>query len=248
MTVYVEGPGKITSIGVDGAKGNRPLNALDGATLVVRNLEVETEQNDGGSCIFSENGNLDLENVTINAHNFAIGANGGTLIAKNCNITSDSNNHEGAFSYTVSVATGCQAVLEGCTVTGIQGGVTVQGEGAVVTIKNGVYSTIAHPLYGENVAFYPVYATDKGLAIIEGGDFIGVKNWSGGVLTEGTSCLVAGDNDFHMPDGNFIIKGGRFSGKAYNHTEKKLSNLPEGYEYRPISVGSLIWEVKAIGQ
>ena len=247
VTVYVEGPGKITSIGVDGAKGNRPLNAYDGATLVVRNLEVETEQNNGGSCIYSGNGNLDLENVTINAHNFAIGATGGTLIAKNCNITSDSNNREGAFSYTVSVDTGCQAVLEGCTVTGIQGGVTVQGEGSVVTIKNGIYSTVNHPVYGQ-VAFYPVYATDKGLAIIEGGDFIGATNRAPGILSEGTSSLVAGDNDVDMPDGNFIIKGGRFSGKAYNTTEKKLCDLPEGYEYRPISVGSLIWEVKAIGQ
>lgn len=248
VTVYVEGPGKITSIGVEGATGNRPLNAFDGATLVVRNLEIETEQNNGGSCIFSENGNLDLENVTINCHNFAVGANGGTLIAKNCNINSDSNNREGAFSYTLSVGSGCQAVLEGGTLTGIQGGIAVQGEGSVVTIKGGVYSTVAHPQYGENVAFYPVYATDKGVAIIEGGDFIGAKNWVPNILTEGTSCLVAGDNDVNMPDGNFIIKGGRFSGKAYNTTEKKLCNLPEGYEYRPISVGSLIWEVKAIGQ
>lgn len=100
---------------------------------------------------------------------------------------------------------------------------TVQGEGAVVTIKNGVYSTIAHPQYGENIAFYPVYATDKGLAIIEGGDFIGVKNWSGGVLTEGTSCLVAGDNDVHMPDGNFIIKGGDVSQAKPTTTQRRNS-------------------------
>ena len=243
---YVEGPGKITSIGVAGATGNRPLNAYDGATLVVRNLELETEQNNGGSVIFSQDGNLDLEGVTINCHNFAVGADGGTLKAKDCIINSDSNNREGAFSYTLSVATGCQAVLEDVQLTGIQGGVTVQGEGAVCTIKSGTYKTVAHPQYGENVAFYPVYATDNGVAIIEGGDFTGVKNWSGGVMTEGTSALVAGDNDVNMPDGNFIIKGGRFSGKAYNHTTKALCALPEGYVYKALEgQGDLIWEVVA---
>ena len=243
---YVEGPGKITSIGVAGATGNRPLNAYDGATLVVRNLELETEQNNGGSVIFSQDGNLDLEGVTINCHHFAVGANGGTLKAKDCIINSDSNNREGAFSYTLSVATGCQAVLEDVEVTGIQGGVTVQGEGAVCTIKSGTYKTVAHPQYGENIAFYPVYATDNGVAIIEGGDFTGVKNWSGGILTEGTSALVAGDNDVNMPDGNFIIKGGRFSGKAYNHTTKALCALPEGYVYKALEgQGDLIWEVVA---
>lgn len=63
-------PGKITSVGVTGGTGNRPLNVFDGATLVVRNLELETEQNNGGSVIFSEGGNIDIEKVTINCHHF----------------------------------------------------------------------------------------------------------------------------------------------------------------------------------
>lgn len=61
----VKGPGKITSIGIGGT-GNRPLNVSDGATLIVTNLEIETEQNNGGSGILSENGNLDLTNVKMN--------------------------------------------------------------------------------------------------------------------------------------------------------------------------------------
>lgn len=240
---YVEGPGKITSIGVAGATGNRPLNAYDGGTLVVRNVEIETEQNNGGSVIFSENGNLDLANVTVNCHNFAIGANGGTLKMKDCIINSDSNNREGSFSYTVSVATGCKAVIEGGEINGIQGGLTVQGEGAECIVKGGTYTTKNHPQYG-NIAFYPVYATDKGVAIIEGGDFIGANDWSPNKIAEGTSALVAGDNDVHMPDGNFVIKGGRFSGKAYNHVSKKLCDLPKGYSYKAIEgAGDLKWEV-----
>lgn len=185
---YVEGPGKITSVGVTGGTGNRPLNVFDGATLVVRNLELETEQNNGGSVIFSEGGNIDIEKVTINCHHFGIGANGGSLVAKDCVINSDSNNREGAFSYTVAVNSGCQAVLENTEVNGIQGGIAVDGEGSVCVIKSGTYATHAHPVYGENVAFYPVYTSNYGLAVIEGGDFIGVKNWKSSLLTEGTSA------------------------------------------------------------
>lgn len=180
-------------------------------------------------------------------HNFAVGANGGTFKAKNCSFNSDSNNREGAFSYTLSIATGCKAVIEGGSVTGIQGGIAVQGKGAECVIKGGVFSTVAHPEYGENVAFYPVYATDYGLAIIEGGDFIGVKNWVPNILGEDeTSCLVAGDNDVKMPDGNFRILGGRFSGRAYNTTTKALCDLPQGYVYKAIEGdGALRWEVVA---
>lgn len=213
---YVEGPGKITSVGVTGGTGNRPLNVFDGATLVVRNLELETEQNNGGSVIFSEGGNIDIEKVTINCHHFGIGANGGSLVAKDCVINSDSNNREGAFSYTVAVNSGCQAVLENTEVNGIQGGIAVDGEGSVCVIKSGTYATHAHPVYGENVAFYPVYTSNYGLAVIEGGDFIGVKNWKSSLLTEGTSCVVASNNDIPgNPVGKLEIKGGRFSGKPY---------------------------------
>lgn len=239
----VTGSGTVTSKGVQDAKGNRPLNSYDGATLVVRNITVETEQNNGGSSIFSQNGNIELEKVTINSHNFAIGANGGALKVKDCVINSDSNNREGAFSYTLSVASGCKAVIENTQVTGIQGAVTVQGEGSECIIKSGTYRTVNHEQYGE-IAFYAVYVTDKGVAIIEGGDFSSPTDRSPNKIAEGNSALVAGDNDVDMPDGNFIIKGGRFSGKAYNHVKNALCELPDGYEYRALTdAGDYKWEV-----
>ncbi|MDE5976214.1 MAG: hypothetical protein K2G69_06675, partial [Muribaculaceae bacterium] len=225
VTVDGEGIGKISSVGFP--TGSRPLNVYDGATLIVKNIEVETEQNNGGSAIYSVDGNLELENVTINCHHFAIGASGGTFKAKDCIFNSDSNNKEGAYSYTVDVAKGCVAELDNCEVNGIQGGISVGNENSVVTINSGTYTTRSHEGYVDQTAFYPVYIFDKGLAIINGGDFI-----SGCEYT-----IFNGNNDvpeFYTWGNGACLKGGRYNKGTIDQNSKLSYPAAEGFEWVPI--------------
>lgn len=131
--------------------------------------------------------------------------------------TSSSQNGTGNWAYAMRIL-GSTAVLEDCEVKGIQGGVSVEGGNLVCTIKSGKYYTVNTP--GKNDAFYPVYVTNAANVIIEGGEFIGARSLSN--LCEGTSAVVVGDNDTHMPVGFVTIKGGKFSGKAYNHVTNSV--------------------------
>ncbi len=234
---YVNGGGTITSEGVADARGNRPLNVYDGATLIVKDVTVITEQNNGGSAIYSEYGNLDLENVTIKCHNFAIGATGGTLKVEKCDIYSDSNNKEGAWSYAVDVWYGCVATFDETTVTGIQGGISVGGEGSIVTINGGVYQTIV--VEGKGDAFYPVYIYDKGVVIVNRGDFISGHSQKYTVFN--------GNND--VPEqyawGNgCVLRGGRYNGPTIDQASQLAYPADEGYEWKAIEGDPVFkWEV-----
>lgn len=221
---YVEGSGKITSVGVEGATGNRPLNVYNGATLIVKNISIETEQNNGGSVIYSEDGNIDLENVTINCHNFAIGASGGTLKVKNCNITSDSNNMEGAWSYTINVSQGCVATIDESTVTGIQGGISVGNEGSIATINGGTYQTVK--IDGKGTPHYPVYIFDKGVVVVNSGNFISAHSMN--------YTIYNGNND--VPEqytwGNGCeLKGGLYNGPTLNQENQTAYPAAKGYKW-----------------
>ncbi len=222
VTVDGEGVGKITSVGF--ATGSRPLNVFDDAILIVKNIEIETEQNNGGSAIYSLDGNLELENVTVNCHHFAVAATGGTLKAKDCVFNSDSNNREGTWSYTIDVAAGCKAELDNCEVNGVQGGISVGNENSVVTINSGTYTTKSLKEFTGQTAFYPVYIFDKGLAIINGGDFI-----SGCEYT-----IFNGNNDvpeFYVWGNGACLQGGRYNKGTINQASHLTYPAAEGYEW-----------------
>ena len=235
----VMGPGSITSEGLTGATGNRPLNAYDGGTLIVKNLNLSTEQNNGGSVIYSEYGNLDLENVKIDCHNFAIGATGGTLKANNCVFNSDSNNKEGAYSYTVNVISGCKAVLDNVEVNGIQGGVAVGNEGTLCIINSGKYTTHSHPDYPNvQTAFYPVYIFDHGVVEVNGGEFISGCNFT----------IFNGNND--VPSlydyGNGAnLKGGKYNKGTINQESKLAYPAAKGYKWVEIT-GDDVFKYKVV--
>ncbi|MDO4335988.1 MAG: hypothetical protein Q4C37_09215 [Bacteroidales bacterium] len=225
VTVDGEGVGKITSVGF--ATASRPLNVYDDATLIVKNISVETEQNNGGSAIYSEGGNIELESVTVDCHNFAVAANGGTLKAKKCIFNSDSNNKIGAHSYTIDVTKGCVAELNDCEVNGIQGGISVGNENSIVTINGGTYTTRPLEGYTDQTAFYPVYIFDKGVAVINSGDFI-----SGCEYT-----IFNGNND--VPElytwGNgACLKGGRYNKGTIDQENKLAYPAAEGYKWEAI--------------
>lgn len=220
----VNGSGTIEAIG---AMGSRPLNVYDGATLTVTGVNVNSNQNNGGSTIYSLNGNLILENMkSLKNSNFAIGANGGTLSMKNCDIASDSSNKAGAWSYTVSVAEGCQAVFDNVNVTGIQGGVTVDGTGSLLTIKSGTYTTHQLDGFTGGTAFYPVYVCNDGALIIEGGEFISGCGYT----------IYDGDNDINKPFADYItIKGGKFNKPTYSQKTRTEIPAADGYQWKNIN-------------
>ena len=238
--VVVEGPGKITSTGAD---GNNALNVTNGATLVVNNLTVETEKNDGGASIYSEGGNLELNNVNVKASNWTVGAYGGTLKAENCNFTSDSNNKEGSYTYTLCARNGCKAELDNCNVTGIQGGINAQGEGSELTVRGGTYKTVAlKDKDGKDIAgtaWHAAYASGKGVIKIYGGNF------STPVGQYGKAVFDGNEDDADYPLGHVELYGGKFSDKGgTNGTETPKPQT--GYKWQQITGDEVYkWEVVA---
>ena len=140
--------------------------------------------------------------------------------------STSSNKYDSHFAYNMRLRG--SITLTNIEVKGIQGGVSVETAYSTAVINGGKYYTVNSE--GRTDAFYPVYITDAATVIINDGEFCGANNW-GGNLTEGTSCIVTGDNDVNKPSGFMQIKGGKFSGKAYNHKTKTQVALPDGYEY-----------------
>ena len=58
----IEGSGTIVAVG---ANGSRSLNVYDGATLTVKGVTVNATQNNGGSAIYSDGGNLVLKGMKV---------------------------------------------------------------------------------------------------------------------------------------------------------------------------------------
>ena len=137
---------------------------------------------------------------------------------------------------------GSKVRIDNCEVKGIQGGMSIESCQDAV-ISGGKYYTVNTP--GAKDAFYPVYITNGAKVTITGGEFSAANDWSGG-MAEGTSAVVSGDNDAGRPSGSVILKGGKFSGKAYNHVTKAIYEPAEGYKWQAIESGSdLKWEVVA---
>lgn len=140
---------------------------------------------------------------------------------------------------------GSKVRIDNCEVKGIQGGVSIESCQDAV-ISGGKYYTVNTP--GQKDAFYPVYITNGAKVTITGGEFSGPNSWSN--LAEGTSAVVSGDNDTGRPSGSVVLKGGKFSGKAYNHVTNIAYEPAEGYKWQAIEgagdqPGDLKWEVVA---
>lgn len=136
---------------------------------------------------------------------------------------------------------GSKIRIDNCEVKGIQGGVSIEGCQDAL-ISGGKYYTVNSA--GQQDAFYPVYITNGAKVTITGGEFSGANDWSGG-LAEGTSAVVAGDNDVASPTGCVILQGGTFSGKAYNHVTRSVYEPAAGYVWQSTGDGELKWAVVA---
>ena len=138
---------------------------------------------------------------------------------------------------------GSKIRIDNCEVKGIQGGISIEGCQDAV-INGGKYYTENTP--GQKDAFYALYITNGARVTIMDGAFSAANDWSG-LQIGGTSAVVSGDNDADLPAGNVILRGGKFSGKAYNHVTKAIYEPVESYKWQAIEddPAGLKWEVVA---
>lgn len=192
--------------------------------------------------------NVTIRNATIISGEFTICGMGRdsasgeiTLTDSYFESTSSNKNNGKNWAYAMRLY-GSKIRIDNCEVKGIQGGISVEGC-QDAQISGGKYYTVNTS--GQKDAFYPLYITNDAIVTITGGEFSAANDWSGG-LAEGTSAVVSGDNDVNLPTGSVILKGGQFSGKAYNHVTKVAYEPAEGYQWQAITGSdSLKWEVVA---
>jgi preprotein translocase subunit SecA len=135
---------------------------------------------------------------------------------------------------------GSEVLIENCEVKGIQGAVSIE-ENAKAEIRSGKFYTVNTS--GQQDAFYALYVSSSAEVTITGGEF-SAPNVRTGLQIEGTSAVVSGDNDTGRPSGSVILKGGKFSGKAYNHVTNTVYAPAAGYQWQAITDGdNLKWAV-----
>ena len=135
---------------------------------------------------------------------------------------------------------GSEVLIENCEVKGIQGAVSIE-ENAKAEIRSGKFYTVNTS--GQQDAFYALYVSSNAEVTITGGEFF-APNVRTGLQIEGTSAVVSGDNDAGRPSGSVILKGGKFSGKAYNHVTNTVYDPAAGYQWQAITDGdNLKWAV-----
>lgn len=206
----------------------KELIRVYGGDLVIENMTLINDMNhhwhgpktNSSAISYWNDANVTITNSTIKSGEFTLcgmgrGVASGKVILTDSYFESNSTNKDNGkhWAYAMRIF-GSESVLTNCEVRGIQGGVSA--EETNMTIKSGKYYTVNSE--GNKDAFYAVYVTNGATVTIENGEFSGPNNWSN--LSEGTSCVVSGDNDVNLPTGSVTIKGGKFSGKAYNHVTK----------------------------
>lgn len=167
-----------------------------------------------------------IENVTVESGFRAFQAvagskvtvTGGKFSSTSNNTVKDDGGYN-AWTYCMHLSgAGCEATLDGVTVTGIQGAVAV-GAGAVVTLKDCDVST--HMLEGKpNTAWHALYSFKDALAIVESGRFYAPTQ----------KAVLISDNDIAGNTvGSVELRGGIFSSLAWNKLENKAVPLPDGF-------------------
>lgn len=136
---------------------------------------------------------------------------------------------------------GSKIRLDNCEVKGVQGGVSIEGC-KDAEIISGKYYTVNTP--GNIDGYYPLYVTNDAVVVVSGGEFSAANDRSGGLDIGGTSAVVSDDNDVNLPYGCVILKGGKFSGKAYNDVTREVYQPAEGYVYKETG-DEYPWEVVA---
>lgn len=191
--------------------------------------------------------NVTIRNARVISGEFTLcgmGRNGAntatvTLIDSYFESTSSNLDNKQHWAYAMRLF-GSEVLIENCEVKGIQGAVSIE-ENAKAEIRSGKFYTVNTS--GQQDAFYALYVSSSAEVTITGGEF-SAPNVRTGLQIEGTSAVVSGDNDTGRPSGNVILKGGKFSGKAYNHVTNTVYAPAAGYQWQAITDGdNLKWAV-----
>ena len=212
---------------------------IDGITLVNDpDHHWHGTQYNSAAIAYWNDANVTITNAHIESGEFTVCGMGrttatGTITIEDSYFESTSTNKDNGQHWAYAMRLfGSKIRLDNCEVKGVQGGVSIEGCKDAV-ISSGKYYTVNTVGYKD--AFYPVYLTNGAVVTITGGEFYSPNDRSTDQAIGGTSSVVSGDNDTGLPSGSVILKGGKFSGKAYNHTTKAVYEPAEGYMYKEIT-------------
>lgn len=220
---------------------------IDGVTLI-NDLEHHWHGSKYNSAAIAywNDADVTIRNAHVKSGEFTVCGMGrttatGTITIEDSYFESTSTNKDNGQHWAYAMRLfGSKIRLDSCEVKGVQGGVSIEGC-QDAEIISGKYYTVNTP--GNRDAFYPLYVTNGAVVVVYGGEFSADNDMSGGLEIGGTSTVVSGDNDVNLPFGSVILKGGKFSGKAYNHVTKKVYQPAKGYVYRETGDEEYPWEV-----
>lgn len=212
---------------------------IDGVTLI-NDLEHHWHGSKYNSAAIAywNDADVTIRNAHVKSGEFTVCGMGrttatGTITIEDSYFESTSTNKDNGQHWAYAMRLfGSKIRLDNCEVKGVQGGVSIEGC-KDAEIISGKYYTVNTS--GNKDAFYPVYLTNGAVVTITGGEFYSPNDRSTDQAIGGTSSVVSGDNDTGLPSGSVILKGGKFSGKAYNHTTKAVYEPAEGYMYKEIT-------------
>ena len=172
--------------------------------------------------------------------------NGGS-IRSNC--STKHLGRDGGWAYAV-IAKGT-FVMNGGTISGVQGGLSVEGANTRATIYDGVFETRVCPYGG--ASHYAIYVCEHAIADVRGGKFksydktamlcgnndvtshLGVINFYGGMAaTKATVSKVPSNNDFPA---SIPATSQWYSSITIGSNNYGVAPLPAGYEYYDITEG-----------
>lgn len=211
----ISGPGTIT-----GDYGL--IRNYAGANLTIDGgMTLETSNNQIGSGILNNGGNVMIGECTINAAFYAIANQGGSLTINKGTLSSTAHNGNGQWAYCIrTLGAGSETVINYAEVSGVQGAVAVD-TGGKVTINDGIFST--YDLAGKGNNFYGLYAGLDGHAVVNGGKFYSEKK---------DYCVCIGKETETDTTSTIELKGGYFGDMGLDQTEGGTSIAPAaGYRF-----------------
>ena len=220
---------------------------IDGITLVNDpDHHWHGTQYNSAAIAYWNDANVTITNAHIESGEFTVCGMGrttatGTITIEDSYFESTSTNKDNGQHWAYAMRLfGSKIRLDNCEVKGVQGGVSIEGC-KDAEIISGKYYTVNTP--GNIDGYYPLYVTNDAVVVVSGGEFSAANDRSGGLDIGGTSAVVSDDNDVNLPYGCVILKGGKFSGKAYNDVTREVYQPAEGYVYKETGDDEYPWEV-----
>ena len=222
---------------------------IDGVTLI-NDLEHHwhSSKYNSAAIAYWNDADVTIRNAHVKSGEFTVCGMGrttatGTVTIEDSYFESTSTNKDNGQHWAYAMRLfGSKIRLSNCEVKGVQGGISIEGC-KDAEIISGKYYTVNTP--GNIDGYYPLYVTNDAVVVVSGGEFSAANDRSGGLDIGGTSAVVSDDNDVNLPYGCVILKGGKFSGKAYNDVTREVYQPAEGYVYNETGDDEYPWEVVA---